>query len=466
MSSVYQKPYTIPEGFPALLKEFTREILRAQPENIYQFGAEYFAEKLNPGIVANKDPNVDLHLQETALEVDVSQLDNSDAETLVLGIFIMADVDKSGFLDRLEFSNVLRNADLKLNERQIRQILSEADDNEDNVIEYREFLPVMVDILQGMRADQEAQQMVEEADVLVTDAVEDLLLRGMSREDLEKLMMQVFSKSDVDKNGTLDRKEFKHCLRSAHLGLTRKDINLVMSSIDLNGDGVISYKEFVPVCYQVLVERFKDEAVANQIARSEDSLQKMLLEAFQAGDPERTGFLSRQDVKSILKVLSYEALGLNTLQLVNLISRAPTSADGLIQYLHFVPIASTIIYRIYDVDSMKLRIQAVKSVSLNESMEKMASLDFEELKGILEKLFLEVDVDNKGVLSQDEVMLVLEKLGTLDSYSISDFHKAAMFTAVDTNEDGMVDWPELVSFICDAIEHVERENYIETYINE
>lgn len=262
MSSVYQKPYTIPEGFPALLKEFTREILRAQPENIYQFGAEYFAEKLNPGIVANKDPNVDLHLQETALEVDVSQLDNSDAETLVLGIFIMADVDKSGFLDRLEFSNVLRNADLKLNERQIRQILSEADDNEDNVIEYREFLPVMVDILQGMRADQEAQQMVEEADVLVTDAVEDLLLRGMSREDLEKLMMQVFSKSDVDKNGTLDRKEFKHCLRSAHLGLTRKDINLVMSSIDLNGDGVISYKEFVPVCYQVLVERLQGVKIA------------------------------------------------------------------------------------------------------------------------------------------------------------------------------------------------------------
>jgi hypothetical protein len=70
MSATYQKPFSIPEGYPALLKAFTREILRSQvracegaftptacnirlsartcgpppqPDNIYQFGAEYFA---------------------------------------------------------------------------------------------------------------------------------------------------------------------------------------------------------------------------------------------------------------------------------------------------------------------------------------------------------------------------------------------------------------------------------------
>jgi len=43
MSSRYQKLFVIPDGFPALLKDFTREILRNQPTNIYEFGAEYFA---------------------------------------------------------------------------------------------------------------------------------------------------------------------------------------------------------------------------------------------------------------------------------------------------------------------------------------------------------------------------------------------------------------------------------------
>ncbi|MEW5305687.1 MAG: hypothetical protein WDW38_011501 [Sanguina aurantia] len=42
MSSKYQAPFTIPEAFPELLKYFTREVLRSQPENIYDFGAHFF----------------------------------------------------------------------------------------------------------------------------------------------------------------------------------------------------------------------------------------------------------------------------------------------------------------------------------------------------------------------------------------------------------------------------------------
>lgn len=37
--------------------------------------------------------------------------------------------------------------------RQVRQILAEADENEDNVIQYKEFLPVMVDILQSIKVN-------------------------------------------------------------------------------------------------------------------------------------------------------------------------------------------------------------------------------------------------------------------------------------------------------------------------
>jgi hypothetical protein len=42
MSSKYQQPYAAPQGFAQILKEFTREILRAQPTNLYEFGAQYF----------------------------------------------------------------------------------------------------------------------------------------------------------------------------------------------------------------------------------------------------------------------------------------------------------------------------------------------------------------------------------------------------------------------------------------
>ncbi len=40
-----------------------------------------------------------------------------------------------------------------------------------------------------------------------------------------------------------------------------------------------------------------------------------------------------------------------------------------------------------------------------------------------------------------------------------------MFAAIDADESGTVDWTELVNFICDALEHVEREAYIASVKN-
>ena len=47
MPSKYGKEYAVPKEFPSVLKSFTREVLRAQPGNIYEFGAKYFTELLD-----------------------------------------------------------------------------------------------------------------------------------------------------------------------------------------------------------------------------------------------------------------------------------------------------------------------------------------------------------------------------------------------------------------------------------
>ena len=43
MASKYIQKFPIPGSFPELVHDFTREVLREQPENIYEFGAQYFA---------------------------------------------------------------------------------------------------------------------------------------------------------------------------------------------------------------------------------------------------------------------------------------------------------------------------------------------------------------------------------------------------------------------------------------
>ena len=52
------------------------------------------------------------------------------------------------------------------------------------------------------------------------------------------------------------------CLRASELGLSRKEINVLLSEVDIDGDGNISYEEFMPLCFNILVERFKDDVLA------------------------------------------------------------------------------------------------------------------------------------------------------------------------------------------------------------
>jgi len=46
MASSYQKEFVMPEEFPATLRDFTREVLRDQPEDVAKFGYEYFLKKV------------------------------------------------------------------------------------------------------------------------------------------------------------------------------------------------------------------------------------------------------------------------------------------------------------------------------------------------------------------------------------------------------------------------------------
>lgn len=44
MNASFANQITIPEGFATVLADFTREILREQPNNLYSYGAEYFQQ--------------------------------------------------------------------------------------------------------------------------------------------------------------------------------------------------------------------------------------------------------------------------------------------------------------------------------------------------------------------------------------------------------------------------------------
>lgn len=92
MVSKYNKEFAVPKDFPSVLKAFTREVLRSQPDNIYEFGASYFSDVL---------------AQKAAAEADdgkgIRRLSPAELEELLRTMFEQADVDGSGALSRTEF---------------------------------------------------------------------------------------------------------------------------------------------------------------------------------------------------------------------------------------------------------------------------------------------------------------------------------------------------------------------------
>lgn len=107
MASKYAQRFTVPDGFPEILKSFTREVLRNLPADvpdeeaegwIYQFAVQYFK---NGGISPMHDSG----------SRGMTRLSPQELQEKITTIFISADADQSGTLDHKEFKNVGTIAD-------------------------------------------------------------------------------------------------------------------------------------------------------------------------------------------------------------------------------------------------------------------------------------------------------------------------------------------------------------------
>jgi len=72
-------------------------------------------------------------------------------------------------------------------------------------------------------------------------------------------MQSLFRASDVDGNGVLDRKELKACLLRPELGLSRKELNHLLSELKVDDANAVQYTTFVPLCFDILHQRLSED---------------------------------------------------------------------------------------------------------------------------------------------------------------------------------------------------------------
>jgi len=329
MASRFSKQHQIPSGFPDVLKDLTREVLRNQPPDINEFAAKYF-DALATGLPTDTRHGLD------ELTSEAHDLSLEDAESIIRELFRKYDVDGNQVLDPVEFKNLMDDLQQRFDfpKDHIYLFLAEADMNSDGMIEYDEFIPLALQIIQSMLAKTQLEQQMESVD----KHAEELLVRGMDREELTELVNSIFDQMDEDQSGTLSMQEFVAALTSMELGLTRREINAIMFEIDKDKDGLVSYKEFVPFAFDLLKKLTSLRLLESEL--NNDEIGSYLLDLFKAKDTEMSGLLPAEEIRDLLH---QAMLGLTRMQIYTVLSEAELNADNLVAYVTFIPRAVRII---------------------------------------------------------------------------------------------------------------------------
>jgi len=322
MSGKFARQYRIPPEFPDVLKDFAREVLRNQPANVHEFAAKYF-DCLTNGLPADAGAG-------QVVADDEADMSLEEVESIIQDLFHKYDEDSNQFLDPQEFKALMEDLQARLDfpKDQIYLFLSEADMNADGMIEYEEFIPLALQIIQGMYAKKRLEQHMSSVD----QHAEDLLVHGMSRDELTELVSSIFERMDQDQSGSLCKQEFVAALTSMELGLTRREINTIMFQIDQDRDGNISYREFVPFAFDLLQKLTSLRLLETELEN--DDFAQWLVDLFKAKDTEMTGMLSVDEIRD---VLHQAMLGLTRMQIYTVISEAEVNNENQIAYASFIP---------------------------------------------------------------------------------------------------------------------------------
>lgn len=328
----------------------------------------------------------------------------------------------------------LQAAALGLSRKDIRIIMEEADEDGDGMISYSEFVSVATEVLQAVRAKAKAFEDAAARNDAQLAQSEEILINGMSQDELTAALGEVFTRADATGSGVLDRAEFRRALQSSDIGLKRTDVNLLMAVADEDSSGEISYVEFIPLVYGVLAEKIRRE-IANGEANDLDAIGERLLADLMQFDETGDGHCDKRTLKRAMRAISKEWIGLTRIQLSSVLSLPEAERDetGLVNLMAFVPAAASALEGIVVVEKQRQRAAAQSKIAQTFGARILADLDEEQVKRVLLEAFIAHDADGSGALDANEAEALLRSVG-VSELGLTERQVDGLLAAMD--EDG------------------------------
>ncbi|KAG6554485.1 hypothetical protein Mapa_003863 [Marchantia paleacea] len=145
---------------------------------------------------------------------------------------------------------------------------------------------------------------------------------AIQKDEIEK----VFNFFDENKDGLISKDDLRHFMHKLGFQTTEDEIDSMVNSVDINGDGSVDFMEFANL-YEALVS---EEVMQGKDLYEEEDLR----EAFNVFDTDDDGFISPQELQAVLVKLGMNE-GTSLANCEKMIQNVDADGNGQVDFSEF-----------------------------------------------------------------------------------------------------------------------------------
>ncbi|CAC5414831.1 CALM [Mytilus coruscus] len=147
------------------------------------------------------------------------------------------------------------------------------------------------------------------------------MAEDLSKEEMEEIR-KTFNILDKNHDGRLSKTELIKGIHLLKVNPTEVEAEDIMTELDLDGDGLVTWEEYL----KALSAQIKKQAYEEQL----------FLQAFKKFDKDNSGFIDKEELKSVLKKKGAKWTDDDLAFLDDLFLEADEDGNGRVEYKEFV----------------------------------------------------------------------------------------------------------------------------------
>lgn len=147
-------------------------------------------------------------------------------------------------------------------------------------------------------------------------------MKATLQSDQLRQLKDIFTRFDMDSDGSLTQLELAALLRSLGLKPTGDQLHVLLKNMDANGNGYVEFDELV----DAILPDMNEEVLINQ---------EQLLEVFRSFDRDGNGYITAAELAGSMAKMGHP---LTYRELSDMMREADTNGDGVISFNEFANI--------------------------------------------------------------------------------------------------------------------------------